>query len=487
MKKIALFFIIYQFSFLGLHSQIKTLTFTLEECIEYAKRNSTSAKIAKSEYQSRKYFYQAFKSQLYPQISFSGSLPGLERAINAVTQPDGSVLYLQQSQLSSTANLQLSQQIPFTGGRFSLSSGISRIDIFGTNNVFFWRSTPVQLSFWQPLFQINELQWNIEIQELQILNSDRQYVEAMEEISINTTQKFFNLYLAQMNVENAKFNVAVNDTLYQLSLGRYSVGKIAENDLLQSELGLINVQNQLENYLLEYEKAKEELKIAIGLDDVVEFKILPPLEIPQFKVEPELAIEQAKKNRSDLINFKIEEIYAEKTIAKAKSDNSFQANISASFGLNQSATAVPDAFKNLLDQERFNISLEIPLFQWGKAEADIESAKSAKEKTINSIELRKKQFELEVKYQALNFSQYQKQVAISAKADTIATRRFEVARKRYLIGKIDMNTYFIAQNEKDSTLRSYIQTLKNFWVAFYQLRRSTLYDFVNNKPLILEK
>lgn len=484
MKRIIAFNYIFLLTAFQLFPQIKSINFTLEECIEYAKINSTSAKVARSEYQSRKYFYQAFRSQLYPQISLSGSLPGLERAINAVTQPDGSILYLQQSQLSSSANLQLSQQIPITGGRLSLSSGINRIDVFGSNEIFFWRSTPVQLSLWQPLFQINELQWNIEIQELQILNSDRQFVEAMEDISITTTQKFFDLYLAQMNVENAKLNVAFNDTLYQLSLGRYSVGKIAENDLLQSELGLINVQNQLENYLIEYERAKEELKIAIGLEENIDINIIPPLTIPQVYVDPELAIEQAKKNRSDIINYKIEELNADKAIAKAKSDNSFQANISASFGLNQSATAVPDAFKNLLDQERLNITLEIPLFQWGKAEAEIESANSAKEKTINSIELRKKQFELEIKYQALNFSQYQKQVAISAKADTIATRRFEVARNRYLIGKIDMNTYFIAQNEKDSALRSFIQTLKNFWIAFYQLRRSTLFDFINNKPLV---
>lgn len=487
MKRIISLNFIFVLAAFQLFPQLKSINFTLEECIEYAKINSTSAKVARSEYQSRKYFYQAFRSQLYPQISLSGSLPGLERAINAVTQPDGSILYLQQSQLSSSANLQLSQQIPFTGGRLSLSSGISRIDVFGSNEIFFWRSTPVQLSFWQPLFQINELQWNIEIQELQILNSDRQYVEAMEDISIKTTQKFFDLYLAQMNVENAKLNVAFNDTLYQLSLGRYSVGKIAENDLLQSELGLINVQNQLENYLIEYERAKEELKIAIGIEENLEINIIPPLTIPSVQVDPALAIEQAKKNRSDFINYKIEELNADKAIAKAKSDNSFQANIYASFGLNQSATVVPDAFKNLLDQERLNITLEIPLFQWGKAEADVESANSAKEKTINSIELRKKQFELEIKYQALNFSQYQKQVAISAKADTIATRRFEVARNRYLIGKIDMNTYFIAQNEKDSALRSFIQTLKNFWIAFYQLRRSTLYDFVNKKPLVFER
>ena len=50
----------------------------------------------------------------------------------------------------------------------------------------------------------------------------------------------------------------------------------------------------------------------------------------------------------------------------------------ASYGLNQSAGILPDAYKNLLDHETFNLTFSIPLFQWGKATAQIESALSRK-------------------------------------------------------------------------------------------------------------
>ena len=49
----------------------------------------------------------------------------------------------------------------------------------------------------------------------------------------------FDAYAADVALRNADANVAVNDSLFLLSKGRYEVGKIGENDLLQSELALL--------------------------------------------------------------------------------------------------------------------------------------------------------------------------------------------------------------------------------------------------------
>ena len=45
-----------------------------------------------------------------------------------------------------------------------------------------------------------------------------------------------------MTLANATANAAVNDTLYTLNKGRFEVGKIGENDLLQSELQLLGAR-----------------------------------------------------------------------------------------------------------------------------------------------------------------------------------------------------------------------------------------------------
>jgi outer membrane protein TolC len=73
----------------------------------------------------------------------------------------------------------------------------------------------------------------------------KQYVEDLENLAFTVTQSFFDLLLAKINVEVAEFNVTVNDSIYNISQGRFQVGSIAENELLQSELEFRNARNSL--------------------------------------------------------------------------------------------------------------------------------------------------------------------------------------------------------------------------------------------------
>ena len=75
------------------------------------------------------------------------------------------------------------------------------------------------------------------------------------------------------------------------------------------------------------------------------------------------------------------------------------------------------------------------------------------------------------------------QVSISQQADIIADKRYEIAKNRYLIGKISITDLNLALRDKDDAKRAYIQSLGDFWAAYYNLRLLTLYDFENNESL----
>src|SRR5258708_34227582 len=76
---------------------------------------------------------------------------------------------------------------------------------------------------------------------------------------------FFYVYAARVAQKNALTNAAVNDTLYRLNTGRFEVGKIGENDLLQSELALLRSRTALESARLEHERATDALRLALDL------------------------------------------------------------------------------------------------------------------------------------------------------------------------------------------------------------------------------
>jgi outer membrane protein TolC len=458
---------------------------TLEQCIEFARENSPTAKTAISSFNSRIAGLRALRADLLPQLRLNLSTPGLVREINEVLQPDGSKLYLPQSQLFSSGSIGWQQKVAVTGGDVFITSGLSRIDVLEPQKIEVWRTTPIQITVRQPIFQFNNYYWDNKIGLKRHSVDDSRFVEDMENISLEVTRSFFDVYIAKINLENSKQNVAVNDTLFQLSKGRYEVGRIAENDLLQNELQLLNSQYELDNTALQYQRTLEEFAVFIGLDKNIAFELIPPLDINIIPIDEQVAVEQALNNRSDITDMEVQELEAESNLRRTQSQNRFNAVLSASFGLNQSAGLIDEAYRSLLDQERVNINLEVPLFTWGLSSARYQEALEQKNSLGFSLETRKKNIEIEIKYQTLQFDQLQRQIALSAKADTIANRRFEVAKNRFIIGKIDLNTLYIAQSEKDNALRSYIRTLQNYWVGYYNLRRLTLYDFKTNRRIMV--
>ena len=81
----------------------------------------------------------------------------------------------------------------------------------------------------------------------------------------------------------------------------------------------------------------------------------------------------------------------------------------------------------------------------------------------------------------LQLQQAQRNVVIAAKADTVAAKQFEVARNRYIIGKISNTDLYNAQNEKDQAVARVRAGAAHYWTAYYHLRRVTLYDFATKQ------
>ena len=92
-------------------------------------------------------------------------------------------------------------------------------------------------------------------------------------------------------------------------------------------------------------------------------------------------------------------------------------------------------------------------------------------------------FEQTILTQVRQFEMLKSQIDITQKSDEVAFERYNVAQNRYLIGKIDITNLNIALKEKDDAKRSYIEALKAYWTAYFELRRLTLFDFASQKYL----
>jgi len=142
-----------------------------------------------------------------------------------------------------------------------------------------------------------------------------------------------------------------------------------------------------------------------------------------------------------------------------------------------------DVYSDPLDEQRANITFSIPIVDWGRNKARMQTALANERLAEYVITQDEQNFEQEILTQVRQFEVLKSQLKITRKSDEVAQERYQVAQNRYLIGKTDITNLNIALTEKDEAKRSYINALKSFWIAYFDLRRLTLYDFVNKKLL----
>jgi len=455
--------------------------YTLEDVLNMAKSQSPFSKQAETRKENRFWQYRFYKSNYNPQLRLSGNLPDYNQDYVQNRLDDGTIAFQQREQTTGSAGLSLFQPIFFTGGNVSVNSNLNRYNDF-LYDIESWNSTLVNIRLDQPLLNFNILKWDRKTEPLRYEESRRDYVEEMEFISREATDRFFSVLDAQINLQIAQFNLANNDTIYKIEQGRYNIGTTPKDKLLQAELQLLRSQQDVTAARISLQNNKLDLRSFIGLKEADEFSLVLPEMIPAMAISVDEALLYARQNRADYVAFERRKIEAEREVAQARGQR-FQANLSASFGLNNQATSLDQSYNDPLRQQRVNVSFNVPVLDWGRNKARMKTAYANQKLNDYVIAQDEVNFEQEIVTQVSQFDVLLSQIEITKKSDLVAQERYMVSQNRYLIGKIDITNLNIALTEKDTAKRSYLSALRSFWTSYFDLRRLTLFDFSTRQLL----
>lgn len=460
------------------YAQQDTITLSLEQAIDMAHNNSPQAISARHSFRASYWSYRNFRANFLPSISLTAD-PNLTRAINRVSQPDGSILFRRQDQLNTSASFRINQNIPFTGGTLFINSELQRIDNFTDKSVFY-QSSPITIGYQQNLLGYNSLKWDSKIEPIRYEEAKKGYVETLELVAASTVNRFFNLAQAQSNLETAKFNYANADTLYMYAKGRYDIGTITENEMLQLEINKLSEETNMMNARIDIDNNIQEFRSFLGINDNVAIRVNVDDQIPHFQIEEKEALSKAFINNPDIDALARRKLESESSVAYAKSQIGFKADLYVQFGLTQTSSEFKEAYNSPLSQQQASIGIRIPILDWGVGRGRVKVAKSNRDKVYTEIEQDKNNFELNIIRIVKQFNLQVDKVNIAQKTDQTAQRRNEVAKRLYLLGKstiLDLNSSI---SEKDQARRNYINSLYNYWNFFYALRSLTLFDFEQN-------
>lgn len=459
-----------------------TLRLTLDDAVELAYRKSPQAVAARHQYKASYWNWRSFKADYLPSLSFSSN-SSLNRSISPVTMPDGSDNFVRRNQLSNDGMLTVNQNIAFLGGSVYMQTGLQRLDILSDDQVSF-KSTPVVIGYSQNLFGYNYLKWNKRIEPVRYEHARKQYSETLELVASAAAMKFFQLATAQSNFLSATYNYANADTLYRYAQGRYDLGTITENEMLQLEINYLSEQTNRLNARIEMDDCILDLRSFLGITDNIEIVVEISRDVPAFIVPLDEALLFAHQNSPDTELFYLQKLQSESAVANAKASRGFKADLYLEFGLSQTDPSFSNVYSNPLNSQLVSLGIRIPLLDWGVGRGRVEVAKSNLEKVKIELAQAQTDFDANVIKLVKQFNLQADKVNIAHRTNERAQRRNEVAYRLYLLGKSTILDLNAAIEEKDRSQRAYIQELQNYWSLYYGLRSITGWDFENGRQIV---
>ena len=456
---------------------------TLPEAIALARAQSVDAAVALNELKTAYWEYRTFRANLLPEVNFTGTLPNYSKSYSSYQNSDGSYTFVRNNNLGLQGELSMDQNIWLTGGKLSLTSSLDYIRQLGSGGYHQFMSVPVSLELTQPIFGVNTIKWDRRIEPVRFREAKKSYAETLELIASKTCELFFELATAQANLDIAQSNYASADTLYRYARGRYNIGSITENEMLQLEVNKLNEETNMMKARIEVEDAMLTFRSFLGIREETEVEVIADGQVPRFEVPLGRALEEAYLHSPEPDMYRRLKLESKSQLAQARANRGLKADLYLQFGLSQTSDKLKESWRDPLDQQYVSLSLVIPILDWGRGRGRVRVAKSNVDLVNTQAEQGMNDFELNVRKMVRQFNLQARQVEVAARTDETARRRYEVALRLYLMGKSTILDLNAAISEKDTARRNHIEAMKTYWTLYYGLRSLTQYDFERNCPL----
>lgn len=457
---------------------------TLEDVINTASQQSLDAFINENMYLASYWEWRYFKADRLPSLTLDATPLDYNRSMQKVYNYDENRdEFVEREDFNSDLSLQLQQNVGLTGGQIFAHSNLSMTQKLGDDKVSSYSSTPFSIGYSQNINGYNRLKWQAKIEPVKFEKAKKSFIQNQEELSMKATRLFFDLLDAQIEVTISETNLANADTLFTIGKGRFQVGTVTQDELLDLELSFMKAQLALTRAKLALDRAEAQLNSFLSFEKNTKIECAIPDELPELQIDALKAVGQAMTNNPEIINHQQRLLEEDRKVKQAQSETGVSGDVFALYGLNQNSEDFDEVYQEPLDRQRFKVGVNIPILDWGRRRGQLSMAKSNREVVRLSINQEKIDFEQDIIMNVMEFNLQGNQVENSAKADTIAQMKYDVTQQRFLIGKQNIINLNAARNDREQARRAFINSLRSYWNYYYTIRRLTLYDFEQSVTL----
>lgn len=456
---------------------------TLEESLEVYIYNTINIEKQKLNYENILLEYDIFKKSFLPTIEFEITPISYNHSLqllqNYIT---GEYTSVNENSNNTSMGVSLTQKIAATGGTLRIGSSISYLRESSINKDSY-RTMPLYINYTQQLFGGRKTYlFQRDIKQIEKENVLRNYCSAITEEEQQILSLYLNAYTSKINVDYYKRACCIGDTLLEHAKLRKNNGKISEYEFNQLELKYIDNQISLERIQQEFDLAVKLLENELRIPQIEVCK--PDYNNLPKSLDEEMVMIHIKNNNPIYLNSELQKKEAQYSVYTTKLNNSFNANISMTYGMNKYSHKFNEAYNNLDQMQNISISLAIPVFQWGSNQNKIKIAQNQYEammlqQSTDMLKFDEKMFEI-----IRSYNRCAAIIEMAEKRYELSKRQFEYATKKFDLGKISAIELSSIENEQLKAKQEFLAVQIEYYTMYYQIRHYSLYDYVRNESIM---
>ena len=465
-------------------AQSRKVVLDLDRTIRLATDSSLAAQKYHSIYDVSRYKYLSWLASRKPQLALESTPVMYQRYMTQRYLADEDIdVYRQQRMFYSQAGISATQIVEPWGGQIYGSTQLGYLRTFGDQNQTQFMTVPISIGYKQELLFYNPLKWAKQIEPLKMTLAEKDLAYGIEKASEEAVGKFFALAMAQDQLQMAEEYLASCDTIFAIAQRRFKIASISKAELSILELEKTNARTTLVNARIARERASQELVSYLGMNRTTYIELVIPTVIQNLHVDAAEAIQYARENNPQYLSTREATAEARRDAERAKIEKNLSLSLDATIGLNQVADRFADAYRHLLSQDMATVTLSIPLMDWGKRKHAYHAARSNVETAERNEQENARDTELDVALTVAEFNERQSVVENAREALTIAEDAYAQTLQRFIKGQTDAYGLSVAQSHWQTARQNQIASLQNYWLAYYHLRRLTLYDCQRHQPI----
>lgn len=409
-----------------------------------------------------------------PRLTFSISGPSYSNSISPITQPNGTLKYIDVNSLTTSSVLSASYPILISGGNVSLNSNFANSEYRNgssiTNSIAF---NPYRISMTQPLTFFSPLRWKKKILESEYIRLSLIERENICKYKTELRRVFFDLALLKLRkelVENKQTTLrSVEIRIRELCrLGRMHELELERVQLRIQELDIdiLALENDFREFIASLNYQLQNRTISYDCHFIVP-------EFIQSELEVQSLMEKIDSKSSQLFESKFLNLHFKQ--ADFKANKWLSASIYMGTGLNFNSSHIEDLFKKRSIEYNLGINISITVSDWFFKEREATLLRIESESlNLEFIEnLEKQRSQILKLYNQLKLSSQRYYFFLHSEAFTLKESSLKL--DLYFLNRIFYSDFENALNaELDNKLK------KSEAIARYYIGLSKIEELINN-------